>query len=149
MEVVNPSANLIVQTSGPIFAGGVDGSWHTDLEAVPRINRAARDWHRSFFAALSDYGLDATAAFSMELGNGDPTVEAGIAQQYPSQAPVLLNTPALQTNFSPNSAHFWQQVYTDMANVLVAANVRFGPIANTSNLLFERCSVSFDSRHGY
>ena len=61
------------------------------------------------------------ASFSMELGNGDLSVAAGIAQRYPSQNPVLLTTPSLQTNFSPISIAFWQQVYQDMAGIQNAA----------------------------
>ena len=58
--------------------------WLTDLTATPRVNRAARDWSRAFFAALHGYGIDAAAAFSMELRHGDPSVAAGIA---PSELP--------------------------------------------------------------
>jgi hypothetical protein len=63
------------------------------------------------------------ASFSTEIGNGDDTVAAGIAQRYPSGDPVWVNTPALQTNFSPASQAFWQQVYTDMAGLMAAAGV--------------------------
>jgi hypothetical protein len=94
------------------------------LQATPRLNRAARDWSTSFFTALEGYGIDAVASFSMELGNGDPSTAAGIAQRYPSQAPVLLDTPSLQTNFSPVSATFWQQVYQDMAAVHASAGLQ-------------------------
>jgi hypothetical protein len=84
---------------------------------MPRINRAARDWHTSFFQALQGYGIDVTAAFSMELQHGDPSTAAGIAQRYPDGSAVMLNTPAVQTNFSPASLAFWQQAYLDMANI--------------------------------
>ena len=104
------------------FSGGVDGNWYTDLAATPRLNRAVRDWSQSYFEALNGYGLDATASFSMELGNGDPSAGAGIAQFYPDQA-VIVSTPALQTNFSPTSAAFWQQVHLDMATVMNAAGL--------------------------
>ena len=105
------------------FSGGVDGNWYTDLEAMPRLNRAVRDWSQSYFQALKGYGYDVTASFSMELGNGDPSTGAGIAQRYPDQTPALLNTPSLQTNFSPTSAAFWQQVHLDMATVMTAAGL--------------------------
>ncbi len=39
-------------------------------------------------------------------------------------ARLMVNTPALQTNFSPPSLAFWQQVYLDMANLMAAAGVR-------------------------
>jgi hypothetical protein len=105
-------------TSGSRLAGGNDGEWRTDLTVVPRMNRAARDWCRSFFQALAGYGIAATGAFSMELQHGDPTPTAGIAQRYPSGSAVVLNTPALQTNFSPASTAFWKQAYLDLATVL-------------------------------
>jgi hypothetical protein len=110
-------------TTFTTFSGGIDGSWYTDLAAIPRINRAARDWSQSYFTALAGYGYDATVSFSMELGNGDPSPDAGIAQRYPDQTPALLNTPSLQTNFSPTSTAFWQQVYLDMATLLNAAGL--------------------------
>jgi hypothetical protein len=118
------TTNLTIATSGATLTGGVDGTWLTDLQAMPRLNRAARDWGLSFFQAIKGYGLDGVASFSMELGNGDTSVAAGIAQRYPSGAAVWLNTPSLQTNFSPTSADFWQQVHLDMANILVAAGLQ-------------------------
>ncbi|MFN7995903.1 MAG: hypothetical protein U0Q18_19990 [Bryobacteraceae bacterium] len=103
---------------------GLDGEWLTDLRAVPRINRAARDWSRSFLSALHHSGIDGTVAFSMELGNGDSSAAAGIAQRYPDESPCRLNTPALQTNFSPVSLDFWQQAYLDMATVMAEAGLQ-------------------------
>ena len=117
------TTGLTITTSGSTLSGGVDGNWYTDLEAMPRLNRAARDWSQSYFQALNGYGFDATASFSMELGNGDPSTGAGIAQRYPDGVAVVVSTPALQTNFSPTSATFWQQVYLDMAAVLTAAGL--------------------------
>ncbi|MCC6389516.1 MAG: hypothetical protein IT167_02850, partial [Bryobacterales bacterium] len=126
------SGSFTAVVSGNLFSGGVDGVWLTDLTAIPRINRAARDWTRSYFAALKGYGLQGTAAFSMELQHGDPSLAAGIAQRYPSGQPVLLNTPALQTNFSPASIAFWQQAYLDMAKVMndtqVTPYLQFGEV---------------------
>jgi hypothetical protein len=90
---------------------------------MPRLNRAVRDWSQSYYQALNGYGFDITASFSMELGNGDPSADTGIAQRYPDQTPALLTTPSLQTNFSPTSATFWQQVHLDMATVMSAAGL--------------------------
>lgn len=122
--------------SGPsLLSGGINGTpyeldptnalnntliaaadyWRTDLTSTPRINRAARDWHAAYFAALKGYGIDSVASFSTELMNGDPSEQAGIAQRYPDRTPVVLNTPAIQTNFSPAALAFWSQVYLDMA----------------------------------
>jgi hypothetical protein len=117
------SGTFAAHASGPLLNGGVDGDWRTDLTAVPRVNRAARDWSRSFYKALKGDGVDVAAAFSMELQHGDPTLTAGIAQRYAGGGPVMLNTPALQTNFSPLSTAYWKQVYLDMATVLSEAGV--------------------------
>lgn len=105
------------------FGGGEDGDWRTDLTAVPRLNRAMRDWTKAYYAALSGYGIDVASAFSLELQHGDPSAEAGIAQVGPAGDPVILPTPALQTNFSPTSLAFWQQVYADAAGIHAAAGV--------------------------
>ncbi len=103
---------------------GVDGVWRTDLNALPRLNRAARDWTRAYLTALHAYGIDAVCAFSMELQHGDPSSDAGIAQRYPSGNPVQLQTPAIQTNFSPASLAFWTQVYADCAQLMTDAGVK-------------------------
>jgi hypothetical protein len=134
--------------------GGMDGDvstmawaqgWRTDLTSVPRMNRAARDWHASYFAALHGYGIDVAAAFSMELQDGDPQPATGIAQLYPDGTPALLDTPSLQTNFSPASTAYWQQAYLDMANLMSAAGLvpylQFGEVqwwydANPSGMPF-------------
>jgi hypothetical protein len=115
--------NFTALASPAALAGGANGTWLTDLVATPRLNRAARDWSRSFFQALKSYGISVTASFSMELGNGDDSLAAGIAQRYPDGTAAWLNTPALQSNFSPASTAFWQQVYLDMAGVMANAGV--------------------------
>jgi hypothetical protein len=115
------SSGFTATASGVAFTGGVDGNWRTDLTAMPRVNRAARDWSGSFFGALKGYGIDSAASFSMELGNGDPSATAGIAQVGPAGDPILLPTPSLQTNFSPTSLAFWQEAYAEMAGLQAAA----------------------------
>ena len=120
---VGGSTTLQIETSGTL-AGGVDGVWLTDLSAMPRINRAARDWSQSFCTALNSYDIQPTVSFSLELGNGDPSAAAGIAQCYPDGTACQVNTPALQSNFSPTSLAYWQQVYLDMANVMATAGVQ-------------------------
>jgi hypothetical protein len=118
--------------SGSTLTGGQNGAlnirnppepWFVDMEAEPRIHRAARDWHRAYFAALDGYGIASTAAFSTELSHGDPSVSAGMAQRYPDGSPVIVNTPGVQTNFSPTSIDYWKQVYLDMASLQDEAGV--------------------------
>ncbi len=91
--------------------------WRTDLLVTPTVNRAARDWHFAYFKALKNYGIDVVTSFSTELMNGDPDPVAGIVQQYPDGAPVVLNTPAIQTNFSPTAIAYWTQNYLEIASL--------------------------------
>jgi len=153
------STNFTAQASGPNLSGGVDGTWRTDLTATPRLNRASRDWSRSFFRAMQSGGTDVTASFSMELQHGDDTAEAGIAQRYPNGDAAWLNTPALQTNFGPASTAFWKQTYLDMAGVMVDAGMtpylQFGEVqwwyfAAPSGMPFydDYTKSSFAAAHG-
>ena len=116
------SEEFTATVSHATLTGGIDGTWLTDLSATPRLNRAKRDWSRSYFRALDQYGIDVAAAFSMELRHGDESLEAAIAQRYLDQ-PCWLKTPALQTNFGPASTTFWRQVYVDMAGVMEEAGL--------------------------
>ncbi len=116
------SQQFTATVSAAVLTGGLDGQWLTDLNATPRLNRAARDWSRSYFRALCGYGIDVVAAFSMELRHGDDSFSSGIAQRYLA-GPCRVNTPALQTNFSPTSIDFWKQVYLEMATIMSEAGV--------------------------
>jgi hypothetical protein len=131
IEAETDCETLTVTTSGSLFEGGQNGTWITDLDAVTKLNRAARDWTRSYARALLAAGIPLTTAFSMELRHGDDTLEAGMAQRYPS-GPVWLNTPALQTNFGPESTAFWSEIYREMATVLAEAGgtpfLQFGEV---------------------
>lgn len=115
---ITNSTVFMAQASSPTVQGGMDGKWLTDLNALPRINRAARDWTSGYLQALKSYGIAATVSFSMELGNGDDSATANIAQRYPNGTAAWLNTPSLQTNFGPASTAFWKQVYLDMAGLM-------------------------------
>ncbi len=126
------SSSFSAVASGSTLTGGQDGAlnirnppepWFVDIEAEPRINRAARDWHRAYFSALDGYGIACTAAFSTELSHGDPSVSVGLAQRYPDGSAVIVNTPGVQTNFSPQSIDYWKQVYLDMATLQDEAGV--------------------------
>ncbi len=115
------SATLTAIASGSSLTGGTNGTWLTDLTAS--LNRAARDWHTSFFTALNGYGIESTAAFSMELGNGDPSVGAGIAQRDSAGNAIVLPTPSIQTNFSPTSLAYWKAVYAAMGGLQASAGL--------------------------
>ena len=96
--------------------------WRTDT-SLPRLNRAARDWHAAYFAAIKSYGMDVVAAFSTELANADPSLAAGLAQRYFDGTPVVLNTPSIQTNFSPTALAYWKNIYLEMASLQNAAGL--------------------------
>ncbi len=117
------SGPFYVQAGEGTLDGGVDGKWTTDTGAEQKINRAARDWSRSYYEALRGYGIEVTAAFSLELQHGDDSAEAGIAQRYADGSACWLNTPALQTNFSPGSVNFWKQAHLEMAAVMNEAGL--------------------------
>ncbi|HML15621.1 MAG TPA: hypothetical protein VK419_01295 [Bryobacteraceae bacterium] len=123
IAVSTTSSGFTVTASGAALSGGVDGNWYTDPTASPILNRAVRDWSLSFFTALEGYGIDMAASFSMELGNGNPSASAGIAQVGPAGDPILLPTPSLQTNFSPTSLAFWQQAYAEIAGMQATAGL--------------------------
>jgi len=149
-----------VSLSSGNFAGGQDGTWHTDLNALPRMNRACRDWSLAFFRCMKQYQLPVTCAFSMELQHGDTALAAGIAQRYPNGTAVYLNTPALQTNFSPVSTSFWRDVYRGMADLMAAEDLvpylQFGevqwwyfPLAASGMTFYDEYSMSrFQVEHG-
>ncbi|HYZ84702.1 MAG TPA: hypothetical protein VE621_09880 [Bryobacteraceae bacterium] len=120
----NGAEGLSATTSHDTLIGGQKGDWRTDLNALPRLNRACRDWSRAFFRVLAQHNIDVASAFSTELQHGDPDLDAGIAQRYPSGKAVELNTPALQTNFSPISLAYWRDVYLGMAELMSDAGIR-------------------------
>ncbi len=92
------------------------GNWCTDLTAMPRLNRAVRDWSLSFFTALHGYGIDMAASFSMELGNGDPSASVGIAQAGPAgESDPVADAVAADKFLSPTSLAFWQEAYAEVA----------------------------------
>jgi hypothetical protein len=123
LGVSTGSTQFTASLAAGALSGGQDGTWLTDLTSVPRMNRAARDWTLSYLKAVNSYGMVATASFSMELGNGNATTGAGIAQRYPDGTACTVNTPALQTNFGPESTAFWQQAYLDMAQIMSSAGM--------------------------
>lgn len=144
LSAVTGSESFTATASSPHLSGGSDGPWLTDLSSPRRLNRAVRDWSRSYYRAMKGYGIEVTAAFSMELRHGDTRPEAAIAQRYPD-GPVVLSTPAVQTNFGPASTSFWERIYREMAEIMTEAGVapylQFGEVqwwyfANPSGMPF-------------
>ena len=140
---LDPSSRGYTLTGENTLAGGVYGApydltsdslnewlvdnmayWRTDLSASPSINRAARDWHSAYFQALKSYGIDVVTSFSTELMNGDPSSATALVQRYPDGTPVLLTTPSVQTNFSPEAISYWTQNYLEIASLQNSAGLQ-------------------------
>ena len=139
--LLSSTTGFTVSPSSTALTGGIDGTpydlapndyndtlmaatdfWRTDT-SLPQLNRAARDWHAAYFAAIKGYGMDVVASFSTELMNADPSAAAGLAQCYFDGAPVVLNTPSIQTNFSPTALAYWKNVYLNIASLQSAAGL--------------------------
>lgn len=135
------NTGFTVTQSSTGLSGGIDGTpydlassslnstliaaadfWQTDT-TLAQLNRAARDWHAAYFAAIKQYGMDVVASFSTELLNADPSLAAGLAQRYYDGSPVVLNTPSIQTNFSTAALAYWKQVYLNIAALQSAAGL--------------------------
>lgn len=153
------SGDFRAEVSAARLEGGTDGAWKTDIHAVPRLNRAMRDWHRAFYMALAARNIECVTAFSTELRHGDSSVGEGIAQRYWDASPVLLNTPALQTNFSPASLAFWREVHAEAAQLMVEGGllpylqlgeVQYWYFPNSSGMPFydEDAVVAFEAQFG-
>ncbi len=153
------SGSFHASASSTHLEGGADGVWRTDIHATPKLNRAMRDWHRAFFAALAQEGIDCVTAFSTELRHGDRSVSEGIAQRYWDQSAVELNTPALQTNFSATSLVFWREIHVESAQLmsegglvpyLQLGEVQYWYFPNSSGMPFydEDATAAFLSQYG-
>lgn len=125
-EVIGAGTETI-STSGPL-TGGAEGVWVVDTNRTPKLNLAARDWHKDFAAALAARGLAAVFAYSTELT--DPP--AIFAQRYPDGSEVLTGNLSTQTAFRPETLDYWKPVYLETAQLMSEAGVtprlQFGEI---------------------
>jgi hypothetical protein len=153
------SESFFASASGTQLSGGTDGEWVTDITATPKVNRAFRDWHLAFFKALKAANIDCVSAYSTELRHGDASLEEGIAQRYWDGAPVLLNTPALQTNFSQKSLNYWKDVHLETAALMKEAGivpymqlgeVQYWYFPNASGMPYydEHTTAAFENAYG-
>ena len=84
IAVVDGQCGIHGDDESGTLAGGADGDWLTDLTATPRLNRAARDWTRSYIARAqgvrdrSDGGVQhGTAERGRSAGGGDCATVSG------------------------------------------------------------------------
>jgi hypothetical protein len=110
------------------LTGGTVGVWQVDPTFSTALNRGTRDWHQDFAATLNGLGMAMIYSYSTELIH-PPAV---FAQQYPDGTSVLTSNNSIQTAFRPETESYWQQVYLETAQLMVAAGVtpalQFGEI---------------------
>ena len=120
------------------LSGGEAPMWQIDPAAIPVFNRAFRDWHADFFAALKAAGLDAVVAFSQELVQAPDNPPATVwYQRYWDGTPVETATGfqslySSQCAFSALVQNYMEQAYDAMAGLMegagLTARLQFGEI---------------------
>jgi hypothetical protein len=93
-SVTKSSAAGTVAVTGDLRTGAAEGTWTIDANAPQVFNRAFRDWHADYFAALKAAGIGVTASFSQELVNppDDPAGGAVWIQRFPDGTPASTAT---------------------------------------------------------
>ncbi|MBZ5579464.1 MAG: hypothetical protein LAP40_23135 [Acidobacteriia bacterium] len=147
------------------LSGGVPAVWQIDPSATPVFNRAFRDWHADFFAALRAAGMDAVVAFSQELVEAPDNPPAAVwVQRYWDGTPVSTATGfqslySSQCAFSAVVQNYASQAYDAMAGLMEAAGLtarlQFGEIlwwyqANASGMAYYDTDTqsAFQTAHG-
>jgi len=109
--------------------GGVPPAWRIDPNASPVFNRAFRDWHADFFAAVKASGLDVVVAFSQELVQApDDPPGAVWYQRYWDGTPVstatgFQNLYSSQCAFSGAVQDYMQRAYDAAAALMETAGL--------------------------
>ncbi len=118
------SADGSISESGSL-SDGVEGTWEIDDAASPVINRAAKDWHKDFFAEIDLKGWTAVAAFSMELVDppDDPGASKVWAARFNDGTKVLTATGfgSLQSThcaFTDKVVDYLKKAYKEMADFM-------------------------------
>ena len=104
-------------------------AWNIDPTAANVLNRAFRDWHADWFAALAAAGIGAVASFSQELVNPpDDPPGAVWVQRYPdgSVAQTATGVGSLyssQASFSADVQAYMIAAYAAVAALMVLAGL--------------------------
>ncbi len=147
------------------LTGGVVGNWVIDETATPVLNRAARDWHRNYFAELVANGMSCVVAFSQELVLPPDNLPAAVwVQRYPDGQPVETATgfggkKSSHCAFAPPFRDYVKQAYEEMAGHMEAAGLtarlQFGEVlwwyfANASGMAFydAETTARFQAQYG-
>jgi hypothetical protein len=138
--------------STALETGAADPTWTIDPTAGQVFNRAFRDWHADYFAALHSAGLGVTISFSQELVNPPDNPGGGVVwvQRYPDNTPVQTATGfgtlySSQAAFGSPVESYMKSAHKAMAGLLNTASMpirlQFGEAlwwfqANASGMAF-------------
>ena len=105
-------------------------TWVIDPTASQPLNRAIRDWHADYFAALKAAGIGVVVSFSQELVNppDDPAGGAVWTQRYPDDSPATTDTGfgglySSMSAFSTPVVNYLASVYAEMGALMAAAGL--------------------------
>jgi phage tail sheath gpL-like len=130
LTVDTSTAHGTATVSGSIATGAVDPTWVIDPTADQPLNRAIRDWHADYFAALRAAGIGVVVSFSQELVNppDDPAQGAVWIQRYPDGSPATTDTgfanlKSSMCAFGTPVVNYMASVYAQMAGLMEAAGL--------------------------
>jgi phage tail sheath gpL-like len=130
LSVDTTTAHGAATVTGILNTGAVDPTWVIDPAASQTLNRAFRDWHADYFAALKAAGIGVTVSFSQELVNppDDPGSGQVWVQRFPGGIPVETDTgfASLKSSmcaFSAAVESYMASAYAEMAGIMAAAVV--------------------------
>ncbi len=117
-------------TSNDLKTGAADPTWVIDPTASQPLNRAFRDWHADYFAALKAAGIGVTVSFSQELVNppDDPGNGAVWVQRFPDGTAVqtdtgFANLKSSMCAFGTAVRTYMASAYIQMAQLMAAAGL--------------------------
>ena len=130
LSVDTSTAHGTATVVGDLRTGATDPTWVIDSTAAQPLNRAIRDWHSDYFAALKLVGIGVVVSFSQELVNppDDPANGAVWIQRYPDQSPATTDTgfgglKSSMCAFGPPVQSYMAAVYAQMAELMAAAGL--------------------------
>jgi hypothetical protein len=146
-----PPSGRTITVAGSLNTGAAEGDWNVDPTVTPPLNRACRDWHSDYFAALHAAGMGAVVSFSQELVNPPDNPPTAVwVQRFPDGTPVTTATGfgilnSSQCAFGTPMQTYMQGVYSAMATLMsgagLAVRLQLGEIlwwfqANGSGMAF-------------
>jgi hypothetical protein len=152
LAVDTSTAHGTATINGNLNTGAADPTWVIDPTQSPVLNRAFRDWHADYFAALKAAGIGVTVSFSQELVNppDDPAHGSVWVQRFPDGTAVqtdtgFANLKSSMCAFGAPVQTYMASAYIQMAQMVAAAGLparlQFGEvlwwyIAGTSGMAF-------------